>query len=39
LGIAPRTVNKHLEQIFVKLGAENRATAAALAIRALNERR
>ena len=39
LGIAPRTVNKHLEQIFVKLGAENRATAAALAIRALNEPR
>jgi DNA-binding NarL/FixJ family response regulator len=38
LGISPRTVNKHLEQVFVKLGAENRATAAALAIRALNER-
>jgi DNA-binding NarL/FixJ family response regulator len=38
LSISPRTVNKHLEQVFVKLGAENRATAAALAIRVLNER-
>ena len=38
LGISARTVNKHLEQVFVKLGVENRATAAALAIRALNER-
>ncbi len=28
LGISPRTVNKHLEQIFVKLGVENRASAA-----------
>jgi hypothetical protein len=32
---APRTVNKHLEQIFVKLGVENRAFAAARAVRAL----
>jgi DNA-binding NarL/FixJ family response regulator len=38
LGISPRTVNKHLEQVFVKLGVENRATAAALAVRALSER-
>ena len=29
LTISPRTVNKHLEQIFVKLGVENRASAAA----------
>src|SRR5690349_13583101 len=35
LAISPRTVNKHLEQIFVKLGVENRASAAARAIRAL----
>jgi DNA-binding response OmpR family regulator/DNA-binding CsgD family transcriptional regulator len=31
LGISPRTANKHLEQIFVKLGVENRASAAARA--------
>ncbi|HWJ36195.1 MAG TPA: DNA-binding response regulator [Steroidobacteraceae bacterium] len=35
LNISPRTVNKHLEQVFVKLGVENRAAAAAVAIRAL----
>jgi DNA-binding response OmpR family regulator/DNA-binding CsgD family transcriptional regulator len=35
LGISPRTVNKHLEQIFVKLGVENRASAAARAVRLL----
>lgn len=28
LSLSPRTVNKHLEQIFVKLGVENRASAA-----------
>jgi DNA-binding NarL/FixJ family response regulator len=38
LGISPRTVNKHLEQIFVKLGVENRASAAALAVGALARR-
>jgi DNA-binding response OmpR family regulator/DNA-binding CsgD family transcriptional regulator len=38
LGISPRTVNKHLEQVFVKLGVENRATAAAMAVRALTDR-
>jgi DNA-binding response OmpR family regulator len=31
LGLSPRTVNKHLEQIYVKLGVENRASAAVLA--------
>ncbi|MFC4314245.1 response regulator [Steroidobacter flavus] len=35
LGISPRTVNKHLEQVFVKLGVENRAAAAARAVRTL----
>ncbi|BFM21223.1 response regulator [Gilvimarinus japonicus] len=37
LDMSPRTVNKHLEQIFKKLGVENRTSAAALAIRALAE--
>ena len=36
LGISPRTVNKHLEQIFVKLGVENRASAAARAVRLMS---
>jgi DNA-binding response OmpR family regulator len=35
LGLSPRTVNKHLEQIYAKLGVENRASAAALAVRTL----
>jgi DNA-binding response OmpR family regulator/DNA-binding CsgD family transcriptional regulator len=35
LTISPRTVNKHLEQIFIKLGVENRASAAARAARLL----
>lgn len=30
LGMSPRTVNKHLEHIFVKLGVETRTAAAAL---------
>ena len=38
LGISPRTVNKHLEQIFTKLGVENRASATALAVGALATR-
>lgn len=38
LEMSPRTVNKHLEQIFKKLGVENRTSAAAMAIRALAER-
>ena len=37
LSMSPRTVNKHLEQIFKKLGVENRTTAAAMSIRHLNE--
>jgi DNA-binding NarL/FixJ family response regulator len=36
LNISPRTVNKHLEQVFVKLGVENRAAAAAVAVRTLS---
>ena len=36
LSMSPRTVNKHLEQIFRKLGVENRTTAAAVAIRHLD---
>ncbi|PHK93041.1 DNA-binding response regulator [Pseudoroseomonas rhizosphaerae] len=35
LTMSPRTVNKHLEGIFAKLGVENRASAAALAVRVL----
>ena len=35
LNISPRTVNKHLEQIFIKIGVENRASAAAAATRVL----
>ncbi|SAI29748.1 two component response regulator [Bordetella ansorpii] len=32
LGMSPRTVNKHLEHIYVKLGVETRAAATALAL-------
>ncbi len=38
LDLSPRTVNKHLEQIYAKLGVENRASAAALAVRTLGLR-
>jgi len=37
LGLSPRTVNKHLEQIYQKLSVENRASAAIAAIKALDE--
>lgn len=33
LGMSPRTVNKHLEHVFEKLGVETRAAATALASR------
>lgn len=35
LTLSPRTVNKHLEQIYVKLAVENRTAAAVLAIRTI----
>lgn len=35
LEMSPRTVNKHLEQIFPKLGVENRTSAAGVALRIL----
>ncbi|MEM7569376.1 MAG: DNA-binding response regulator [Pseudomonadota bacterium] len=37
LDISPRTVNKHLEQVFEKLGVETRAAAAAAAVRTILE--
>ena len=39
LNISTRTVDKHLEQIYTKLGVENRATAAALVVKILETRR
>jgi len=36
LMLSPRTVTKHVEQIFLKLGVENRTAAAAKAIRVLD---
>ena len=35
LEMSPRTVNKHLEQIYKKLGVDNRTSAAAISIRIL----
>ena len=35
LGLSPRTVTKHVEQIFLKLGVENRTAAAVTALRTL----
>jgi len=37
LEMSPRTVNKHLEQIFKKLGVENRTSAAAAAIKCVTK--
>ncbi len=36
LGLSPRTVDKHLEQIYSKLGVENRTAAAAIAVKTRN---
>jgi len=36
LTLSPRTVNKHLEQIFAKLGVENRTAASAIAMQTLS---
>lgn len=38
LEVSHRTVNKHLEQIYPKLGVEGRTAAVALAVRALEDR-
>ncbi|MFC6486556.1 DNA-binding response regulator [Nitratireductor sp. GCM10026969] len=35
LDLSPRTVNKHLEQIYIKLGVENRTAAATMSVRVL----
>jgi DNA-binding NarL/FixJ family response regulator len=35
LGISPRTVNKHLDRIYVKLGVETRLAAAAVAMQTM----
>lgn len=32
LGLSPRTVNKHLEHVYIKLGVETRTAAAAIAM-------
>ena len=34
LGLSPRTIDKHLEQVYAKLGVENRTAAAAIAVNA-----
>ncbi|HEY0293877.1 MAG TPA: response regulator [Bordetella sp.] len=39
LGMSPRTVNKHLEHIYVKLGVETRAAATALVLTHLSKAR
>lgn len=38
LGLSPRTVKKHLERAYAKLGVENRASAVGLTLRALTPR-
>lgn len=37
LAMSPRTVNKHLEQLFKKIGVDNRTAAAAMSIRILGD--
>lgn len=36
LSLSPRTVNKHLERMFKKMGVENRTSAAAMALKFVN---
>jgi DNA-binding NarL/FixJ family response regulator len=38
LGLSPRTIDKHLEQIYAKLGVENRTAAAAMAVKTGQDR-
>lgn len=38
LGLSPRTVNKHLEHVYVKLGVETRTAATSVALAAMAER-
>ena len=38
LGLSPRTVNKHLEQVFAKMGVETRAAAAIQVVGILRDR-
>jgi DNA-binding response OmpR family regulator len=38
LGLSPRTVNKHLEHVYVKLGVETRTAATSVALSAMAER-
>jgi DNA-binding response OmpR family regulator len=38
LGLSPRTVNKHLEHVYVKLGVETRTAATSVALSAMTER-
>jgi DNA-binding NarL/FixJ family response regulator len=35
LGLSPRTVNKHLEHVYVKLGVETRSAAVAVAVQTM----
>ena len=37
LGLSPRTVTKHLEGIYAKLGVENRTAASVIAARHLQD--
>jgi DNA-binding CsgD family transcriptional regulator len=37
LGISYRTVDKHLEHLFIKIGVESRSSAVATALRTLGE--
>jgi DNA-binding response OmpR family regulator/DNA-binding CsgD family transcriptional regulator len=38
LGLSPRTIDKHLEQIYSKLGVENRTAAAAVAANTIRDK-
>jgi len=35
LDMSPRTINKHLEQMYLKIGADNRTAAASIAIQCI----